>query len=216
MIAADIHEKNSLVIAELIERGVNVDIRKLPVADYLITNDVAIERKTINDFISSMMNKRLINQLRELKANYKNPLIIIENSDHHELYTSERHPNMNKNAVRGMILSIIFDFQIPVILVKDYKETADFIILLIKKQEKGKQEISLTAKKHAFTIFEQQQIILESFPGIGPKTAKEILKHFKTLKNFANADIEELKKIPKLGKKAEFIKLILDVNYKQN
>jgi Fanconi anemia group M protein len=213
-IIADIHEKDSLVIPELVERGIEVEIKNLKIGDYIVSNDIAIERKTINDFIASMMNKRLIKQLRELKSNYKKPLMIIESSDYHELYTSEWHPNMNKNAVRGMILSILLDFQIPIIMTKDYKETAEFIMLLVKKQEKPAQEISLKAKKHAFSVQEQQQLILESFPGIGPKTAKEILKKFKTLKNFSNASLEELKQIPKLGKKADFIKLILETSYK--
>jgi len=213
-IIADIHEKNSLVIPELIEKGVEVEIKKLEIADYLISDEIAIERKTINDFISSMLSKRLVKQLRELKSNYKKPLLIIESSDNHEIYTSERHPNINKNAIRGMILSILLDFQIPIIMTKDYKETADFITLIIKKQEGPAKEISLKAKKHAFSIQEQQQIILESFPGIGPKTAKAILKQFKTIKAFANAPLEELKKIPKLGKKADFVKLILETAYK--
>jgi len=213
-IIADVHEKNSMVIPEVVELGVEVEIKKLQVADYIISNDIAIERKTMNDFLSSMMSKRIVNQLINLKNNYKKPLIIIETSENHEFYTSDAHPNLNKNAIKGMILSTIFEFGIPIILTKDYKETAEFIALLAKRQEKGKQEISLKTKKHAFTIQEQQQLILESFPGVGPKKAKEILKQFKTLKNFANASIEELKKIPKLGKKADFIKLILDATYK--
>jgi len=213
-IIADIHEKNSMVIPEIIERGVGVEIKKLQIADYIISDEIAIERKTMNDFLNSVMSKRIINQLINLKNNYKKPLVIIETSEHHEFYTSDAHPNLNKNAIKGMILSTIFDFGVPILLTKDYKETADFITLLAKRQERGKQEISLKTKKHAFTIQEQQQLILESFPKVGPKTAKEILKYFKTLKNFANASIEELKKIPKLGKKADFIKLILDAAYK--
>ena len=55
-IIADYREKNSLVISELINLGVDVEIRELKVADYIV-KDVAIERKTINDFVSSMINK---------------------------------------------------------------------------------------------------------------------------------------------------------------
>ena len=61
-ITADLHEKNSLVAAELVSLGVNVEFKHLKVADYLI-GDAAIERKTISDFISSMINKRLLRQL---------------------------------------------------------------------------------------------------------------------------------------------------------
>ena len=54
------------------------------------------------------------------------------------------------------------------------------------------------------------QFILESFRGIGPKTAKKLLKKFKTLKNLVNAPISEIEK--EIGKKSEVFK-ILDEKY---
>ena len=59
-VIADSREKNSLVIAELRELGVDVEIKHLKLADYLISKNLAVERKTINDFVSSMINKRII------------------------------------------------------------------------------------------------------------------------------------------------------------
>jgi Fanconi anemia group M protein len=212
-VIADNREKNSLVISELVELGVDVDIKHLILADYVISNEIAIERKTVNDFVSSMLNKRLVEQIRDLKNNYKFPLLIIEKEDNHSFYKPTGHPNLHENAIRGMMLTITTDFGVPTILVEDYKDTAEYILLLAKRQLKKKQEISLAVKRHAYSMKDQQQIIMESFPGIGPKTAKEILKKFKSIKNFSNASIEELKEIPKLGKKAEIIKKILEFSH---
>ncbi|MBU2615550.1 MAG: Hef nuclease, partial [Nanoarchaeota archaeon] len=64
-VVVDYREKNSLVISELVSLGFDVKLTPLKVADYLV-KDVAIERKTVPDFISSMINKRLANQLEEL------------------------------------------------------------------------------------------------------------------------------------------------------
>jgi len=60
-IIVDIHEKNSLVVSELISQKIEIELRKIPVADYII-GEVAIERKTVSDFISSMIKKRLQKQ----------------------------------------------------------------------------------------------------------------------------------------------------------
>jgi len=211
-IIADNREKNSLVIAELVELGIDVEIKHLNLADYLISNEIAVERKTINDFVSSMLDKRLLSQLKDLKRNYKFPLLIIEKEDHQLLYKPTGHPNMHENAIRGMILTVTTSFGVPTILADDYKDTALYLALLAKRQLKGKQEFSLVAKRKAYGMKDQQQIIIESFPGIGPKTAKEILKKFHSIRNFANASEEELKET-KLGKKAELIRRILDANY---
>ena len=57
---------------------------------------------------------------------------------------------------------------------------------------------------------ERMQFIIESFQGIGPKTAKKLLKEFKTVKNIINASKDELK--DSIGKKSESFKIV-DENY---
>jgi len=210
-IIADNREKNSLVIAELHELGIEVEMKHLILADYIISNEIAIERKTINDFIGSIINKRLLKQLSDLKSNFKKPLLIIEGIEEHDLYKTGT--DLHENAIRGMILAISTELQVPIILTKDYKDTAVYLQLLAKKQEQGAKEFSLVLKRRAYNMKDQQQMIIESFPGIGPALAKALLKKFKSIKNIINASEEELKEIPKLGKKAESIKKIIEHNY---
>jgi len=200
-IIIDIREKNSLVVSELISLGLETEIKTLKVADYII-GEVAIERKTVSDFISSMVNKRLVNQLEEIQQ-YKNRLLMIEGIDEQELYTdSEERIGMHPNAIRGFLLSILLKYKVPIVYTKDYRDTAKFISVLAKRTEK---EASLNVTKKSLNKKERLQFILESFPGIGPKNAKKLLKKFKTLKNILNADIEELKE--EIGKKAEIFSL---------
>ncbi len=199
----DYREKNSLVASELVSLGFEIEFKELKVADYLIKN-VAIERKTVSDFISSMINKRLFKQLEELQQ-YESNLLIIEGLDEQELYQSDSTEGINPNAIRGFLLSILLKFKVPIIFSKNYQDTARFMLILAKRQEK---EISLVAKKKSFNIDEQAQFILEAFPGIGPKSAKKLLKHFGNIKQVINATEEELATI--LGKKAEKLKQIIN------
>lgn len=198
-IIIDYREKNSLVISELKSLGFNIELRELKVADYLI-NNIAIERKTISDFISSMINKRLSKQLQELNQ-YENKFLIIEGLEEQELYPEGG--GMNPNAVRGFLLSIILKYKIPIIFSKNYQDTAKFLLILARKKE---TESSLNVTKKSLDKKERMQFILESFPGIGPKIAKKLLKEFKTLKNIFNSTQKELKKT--LGKKAEVFNLV--------
>ncbi len=195
MIIVDKREKNSFVIAELLSKNAEIKLELLDVADYVI-GDIGIERKTINDFINSMLNKRLLRQLEELKQ-YNRQLLIVE-GDYEQLYGRGK---LNDNAIRGMLLSIIFDFNIPVIFTRDSEDTANFLILLDKKLNKKPREISLKAKKRAYSLAEQMQFIVEGFPSIGPSLARQLLKKFKTIKALANASLPELESVPKLGKK---------------
>ncbi|MBA7684051.1 UvrABC system protein C [subsurface metagenome] len=205
-IIADYREKNCLVTSELRRLGLNVKLKELKVADYLV-NNIAIERKTVSDFIISMINRRLLNQLEELQQ-YKNKLLIVEGIDEQELYNDENNSGVNANAIRGFLLSILLKYKIPMIFTKDSEDTAKFILILSRKKSK---EPPLHVKKKSLDKKEQLQFIIESFPGIGPKTAKKLLEKFKTIKNIANASEEELREV--IGKKAEIIKKIINDEY---
>ncbi len=196
-IIIDNREKNSLVIPELINLNIPLEYEQLSIADYLI-GETAIERKTISDFISSMLNKRIFSQLENLKQ-YKKALLILEGYQNLDLSDT----NLNENAIKGFLLSISLDYRIPIIFTKDEKETAQFLSLIAKKK---KTEISLRAKM-PMPDSKKLQFVLEGFPSIGPKTAKKLLKKYKTLKQIINAKEEELKSF--LGKKSQkFIELV--------
>ena len=193
LVIADIHEKNSLIIAELHENpNIRLEIKSLKIGDYLIGKTI-IERKTVNDFISSMINKRLIQQLNQMQK-YKQQLLIIEGIDEQELYRTDT--KLNPNAIRGFILSIITNYQTPIIFTQDYQDTSKYLITLAKQQLKPLTETTLHHRIPK-TIKEQKQYILEAFPNIGPAKAKKLLKKFKTLNNTLNATEEELKEVLK-------------------
>lgn len=198
-IIIDYREKNSLVPSELEQLGISTQFENLKVGDFIV-KDTIIERKTVNDFISSMLNKRLISQLQDLQQ-IESKLLIIEGIEEQELYNKES--SINENAIRGFLLSIVLSYKVPIIFTKDSSDTAKFLAVLAKKQT---NEMGINAKKRARDVNEQMQYIIEGFPGIGPKTAKKLLSHFHSIKEIINTSPEELEKL--IGKKAEIFKII--------
>jgi len=206
-ILIDYREKNSLIPSELIDLGLETEFKDLKVADYIVRG-VAVERKTVSDFVSSMINGRLLKQLEEI-SQYKDRLLIVEGTDDQELYTdSEDWAGMHPNSIRGFLLSILLKYKIPIIFTKNYEDTAKFLSVLSKRKSR---EIPLNVKKKTLNKKEQIQFTIESFSGIGPKTAKKLLKEFKTINNIINASEEELKEV--IGKKAESMKRIIEDKY---
>ncbi len=209
-IIIDYREKNSLVVSELVSLGFEFEFKELKVADYII-RDVAIERKTVSDFITSMKNRRLSKQLEELQQ-YKNRLLIVEGIDEQELYTdSEDWIGMHPNSVRGFLLSILLKHKVPIIFTKNYEDTAKFLAVLAKKT--GSKEMPLNITKKTLSKKEMLQFIIEGFPGIGPKTAKKLLSKFKTIKNIINASEEELRGV--IGIKSQVVKELVESVYKR-
>lgn len=201
-IIVDIHEKDSLIIAELkSNKEIELEIKSLKIGDYLI-GETIIERKTTGDFIHSMLSKRLIEQLNQMKQ-YKQKLLIIE-GDILDLYRKDT--KINPNAIRGFILSILTNQKADIIFTKDDKDSADYLITLAKQQLKPKTLSSLHSRIPK-TKGEQKKYILEAFPNIGPKTSERLIKRFKTLNNIFNASEEDLKDILK-NRKGEFKNLL--------
>jgi ERCC4-type nuclease len=202
-IIIDYRERNSLVPAQLNKLGYEIEFRELKVGDYIV-KDIAIERKTVSDFISSMINRRLIRQLEELQQ-YPLKLLIIEGIEEQELYNEKEINGVHPNSIRGFILTILLKWKVPIILSQNPQDTASYIDVIAKKKE---IESSIRANKKSLSIKEQSQYILEGFPGIGPKSAKKLLEEFKSLKNIFNASEEELTKT--IGKKSNVFKRILE------
>jgi len=199
-ILVDNHEKNSLVPAILSKLKMNYEFTDLKVADYIV-NNIAIERKTIPDLKSSIISKRILFQLKELKQ-YPKSLLIVEGISNFALYEGIIH----ENALRGFLLSTAIDNQIPIIFTENEEDTAKYLSVLAIRESKPKTPTSLRQKLQ-LSKEEQKQFILEGFPGIGPSTAGKLIQKFKSIKNIINADIKELEEI--LGKKADlFTKLV--------
>jgi Fanconi anemia group M protein len=191
-ITIDHREKNSLVVSELMKLGFKIQFEQLPVADYLIEN-TAIERKTLSDFKSSIINKRIISQLLEMKQ-YPRHLLILEGLESEDPYSGAIH----ENAFRGFLLSVALEYKTPIIFTLNEKDTAKYLYVMAKK--KKKVEYAIRPAKIILSEKERLQFILEGFPGIGPSTAKKLLNEYKTIKQISNAPLGDLEKF--IGKKA--------------
>ncbi len=216
-ILLDHRERSSEIKKELIKQGLEVIEKQLSYADFIIkTKDinnkivtVGIERKTINDFLNSIIDKRLINQIIDLKKNFDIPLLVIEGTEN--IYEIR---NFHPNSIRGMLASIAIDFQTPILYTRNYYDTANLLAVIAKRLEKHRSLPSLLKKRKPLTLKQQQEFLIESLPGVGPVLSRSLLKEFKTVKAILNASEEELEKIPKMGpKKIEAIKKVLEGSY---
>lgn len=214
LVYIDHRERNSGVIEELAKKeNIEIEQKQLEVGDFILAKEVIVERKTVDDFLNSLIDGRLFGQLPSLSTCCEKPLMVVEGFAE-ELYSTR---NIHENAVNGALTSIMLDFRTPVLFTRSARETADRLYLIAKREQSGKpREISLRRGKKGFTLAEMQRFVVESFPSVGPNTAKKLLKKFGSIKNIANARSEELRKIDVLGqKKAAQIKRVLAGKYKE-
>ena len=124
----DHRERGTSIIRKLLEKNVDLKQATLPVGDFILSNDVAIERKTTNDFSQTLIRGDLFPQLIKLKETYAKPLLLIEGEN---IFNS----SISSNAIFGAISSIIVDYNIPILYTSNEEETLSLILTIAKREQ---------------------------------------------------------------------------------
>lgn len=211
-ILADVREKYSGVVKALYDEGVLIELKALPIGDFLCSSRVAVELKRSADFVNSIVDGRLLQQLKEMKENFERPVMIIEGNEEHDIYSIR---NVHPNAIRGMLAAIAVSYRIPILHSKNPVDTAGLLVAIAKREkEANAPEPPLHPKKPA-TLAQQQEYIIASLPGIELKLARALLQKFGSVREIINATEEQLQKVELIGpKKADEIKKAIDTEYR--
>ena len=205
----DEREKKSGIPDLLRAVGVNIELKNLPVGDYIVAPETIVERKSIQDFISSVFDGRLFDQCNRLKEHFEHPIILMEgNVDQIEEIAE------NPLVFYGAISSVVLDFKIPIIPTPNASHTAKLLIAMCTRQENKKGPFLKKIKK-SDDLQKQQLSVLCSLPGVGEKLATRMLERFGSPNNTLKASYTELSKIKGMGEsRALRIRKMLDAESK--
>ena len=192
-IEIDYRENPSGIPHMLMDLGAKVIIKTLDKGDYIINEQFIIERKTKNDFVLSLMQKRLFGQCAKLRKTHYHVLMLIEGNPY-----ANNH-NISREAVKGALLSVSCSWQIPIIYSSDTKDSAQTLMMLALQNLKEHLVIYRTAIKPK-TLKKQQIYFLCGLPMVGAKTAQKLLEHFGSLDKILMASQIELKQVKGIGK----------------
>lgn len=202
MIYVDVREKRSLVPYELKKLGVKIAYLELEVGDYVV-GDVGVERKEINDFVSSLVSGRLDNELYNLSYNFDLSYLIVEGYISEALlyrkikrwaYISKLVGCSLKKAPEGR------KGQIITVNLESPFDTALFLKALDEKLTRGEVFRLPSLKKASLGDEERALAILMALPGVGEKRARLLLERFGSVRRVFEASLEELVSIKGLGK----------------
>lgn len=209
-VVIDHREVRSQVARELEKLGVDIDVKTLEVGDYVISERIAIERKSAEDFVSSLLNNTLFEQISNISRSYQKPVLLVEGQG---LFSARQ---ISPQAIHGTLASIGIDFGVSIFYTRDAEDSAILIQTLAKREQSDEQrEIKIHGKKASQMLSEQQEYIVSAINDIGPKAARSLLKHFGSVENVMKAQYEELIKVHNIGPKtAARIREVVSGDYK--
>ena len=208
-IIVDERERKSGIPDLLKSIGLNLEMKTLPIGDYIVAPETIVERKSIRDLMASVFDGRLFDQCERLKEHFEHPIVLMEgNVDEIEEITE------NPLIFYGAISTVVLDFKIPVIPTPSATHTAKLLVSMCSRKDTPKGPYLKKIKKSS-DLERQQLSSLCSLPGVGEKFAVRMLEKFGTPLKVFTATTVELAKVEGLGEaRAKKIKKVLDTKSK--
>ncbi|MBM3229929.1 DEAD/DEAH box helicase, partial [Candidatus Parvarchaeota archaeon] len=184
--------------------GAHVVRKQLEVGDFIVSQRCCIERKTRQDFESSIIDGRIFSQAQNLCGAFQRPVLIVEG-------TQKPDGGISMQAILGAYACLVCDYGLSVFFVKSQQALAQLLFSFARYEQLNRdKKRAVFAKRKALTMDLMQRAVVESLPMVGPTLATNLLAHFGSLQNVLSASEEELSKVPKLGpKKAKIIRNLL-------
>ncbi|MBO5476328.1 MAG: hypothetical protein J6A15_01055 [Clostridia bacterium] len=180
----------------------DVEMKRLIAGDILVEQNnaptIAIEVKTIQDFIKSCRDRQIQKEALNMKKIYPFSFIILYDNDKwNKKYTKPQ----TLSEKYGNIVSLTQRYKTPVIQCYNTNHFLKCIKAIISNVNKDDIPIEQpnVRKKHV----DDRINVLIGLKKVGEKTAKTLLEHFGSPRGVLNATDEELDTVPRLYKESK-------------
>ena len=175
--------------------GVAVDQTELVSGDYIIAPGVAVERKSATDFVASIMEGRLFDQLARMLIEHDRAIVLVEG----QLY--ETRSAITHEAIDGA-LSYISLLSGASLITSPSLARTPFILhrMCLHLQHGLGYQIPFRSAKPKGPVI--AQYLLEGLPGVGPSLAQTLLAHFGSPRAVFAAEREALLRVKGVGPKS--------------
>ena len=192
----DHSERQSALLDAVLECG-TFDVRmvRLATGDYLIDDEVLIERKTVGDFAASLVDGRLFPQAARLAYSRHRSLLLIEAP------TAESMPAVHPHALEGALVSLAAMWRLPVLHSPDPEHSLRILQVLADQAGRPQHQILRRFDRKPKRLASRRLFLLQGLPGVGPALAHRLLCHFGSVERVLTADGATLAEVRGIGAK---------------
>ncbi|KAK5079560.1 DNA repair protein RAD16 [Exophiala xenobiotica] len=207
-VVVDVREFRSALPSLLHGRNMQIVPCQLTVGDYVLSPQIAIERKSISDLISSFKSGRLFNQAETLLKHYKYPFLLIEFAQNKSFtldpfadltssLSNLKIPDTETRDLQSKLALLTLSFpRLKIIWSSSPFQTAQIFEELKKQQEEpdplkavriGLEEGEDEGER---TFNSAPQDLLRAIPGVSNKNASRLYLEARDVKEVANMELK--------------------------
>jgi ERCC4-related helicase len=192
LVFVDTREISELV-DKIRQRGSRVEVKQLDFGDFVVSSEIVIERKTLDDFVKSIYDGRLFKQLASMSEKYARPILVIQGD-------RKRLSGIGETAFYGALASVLADFRVPVFFASNEKEVAEIIFHIARREQMDKKrEMRIREGKKPATLAENQRYIVSGIPGVSGVLADRLLSNSGTVERLFSSSEQDLREISGIG-----------------
>ena len=190
VVIVDVHEPDWL--KELAD-----EVRSLDAGDIVVEGKkktYVVERKTVNDLVGTVENKRFFAQLHKLRGSKGVPLLVIEGNH----FAVMKVGRLIEPVWLGLQVSVA-ERGVGMVRTWSEKETGILLGVLRRRADKEGHTYEIKAVKRYESETDEVVNVIGALRGVGEKKALKLLKRFGSVKGVVNASESELVSV--LGEK---------------
>lgn len=163
---------------------------------------VRVERKTPEDYASSVLSGRLDSQVQQMATGEEGCYILVEGSMSD--FVSLEHTRVRPTALRGHVASTMVRREIPVLFCDSAEFLVDMSVRLARKHiespSSSQRELASAAGVESKSV-SQTLRLFTAIDGVGPVTAHNLEDEFPTMEALVNAGEDDLEEVSGVGEK---------------
>jgi Fanconi anemia group M protein len=189
-VLADRRELRSGIPAALRARGADVETRSLFAADYVLSDRLAVQRRSAGDLDAAIVDGRLFRHLAALTATYPAVTLLVVGRSESLLSEASRRGALAWVARQGVAL----------IRARDAEDAAGWLLTLAAQEGRLPRNVLLPpGGRKPVDPDEQLEALVATLPGIGPVCARRLLQRFGSLAALVAASEQELRAVRGIG-----------------
>lgn len=188
-VLVDHRERGSMIPDALAAAGLDVRLTDLPVGDYVLGHDLAVERKGPHDLGASIRDGRIFDQAVRLQSTFAQAVLLLEGEPR----------GIAEDAWRGAVCRLIED-GITVLHSLDAEDSAAWVVRLAKRARRpGPTSPTHGPRRSPRHPSAQAEAMLSVVPGISTTMARSLLTSYGSLAGVAAAAPDGLRGHPGIG-----------------
>jgi ERCC4-type nuclease len=191
------HSEGRSALLDVLRRNSTFEVRmaRLTTGDYLIDNEVLVERKSVADFAASLVDGRLFPQVARLAHSGYRSLLLIEGA------APASMPEVHPHSVEGALVSIAAMWRLPVLHSSDSEQSARMLRFLADQVRGLHNQVLRRFDRKPKRLASKRLFLLQALPGVGPALAYRLLGQFGSIERIITADEAALVEVRGIGAK---------------